>query len=587
MPRKRPWLSIGLGLIGIFAFASCNSILGLNDLSVSDDASTGSGGSSGEGGAECPSDCTNQICTQKATQAGTGVGLDGGVVPAICVKQSCKCAELLSADCTTITGDYTRDGAIVIGSLFQTKGPQAATNLARQNAAVLAVQEIDDPAVGGLPRGTSAAAPLVMVSCNAFVDTSNGGTADTTGLLPAARHLVNDLHVPAIVGPNTSQDTLDVSNKVTIAGATVVVSPAAVADSITGLRDDDLTFLMVPTDVQRAPMMIDEHSAGQPGELVGQIKTLEAKLRAARPGVKVKLGVVYRNDALGKGTNDSLSGLVLNDLPAAQQLADPPTQAGNILIRPYAPANPDQDAQTSKIVTDYMSFQPDIIVLAGTAEAVSKVLVPLEGQLASAAATQRPYYVNIDSSKVVDLTNAIAGKPVGTPPVTLAAEDAASLRRRVRGFGITQGAQANVFNKFSLAYQQKYPGADPNTTGVGSSYDATYAVALALASIGDQPLTGKNVVKGLRKLAGGTSVFNTGQADALKAFQKLAAGEQVTVYSGFGPLAWNEQGAVLGGTLEVWCIGDDGKFTSAGLTYDLSTKQPSGANNPTKCGWAP
>ena len=26
--------------------------------------------------------------------------------------------------------------------------------------------------------------------------------------------LVNDLHVPAIVGPNTSQDTLDVSTKV-------------------------------------------------------------------------------------------------------------------------------------------------------------------------------------------------------------------------------------------------------------------------------------------------------------------------------------------------------------------------------------
>ena len=89
---------------------------------------------------------------------------------------------------------------------------------------------------------------------------------ESTNLLRAGGHLVNDLHVPAIVGPNTSQDTLDVSTKVTVPGGTVVMSPTGVASSIAALTDNDLTWLMVPSDVQRAPLMIesDQRSESNP-----------------------------------------------------------------------------------------------------------------------------------------------------------------------------------------------------------------------------------------------------------------------------------------------------------------------------------
>src|SRR5204862_4543158 len=120
------------------------------------------------------------------------------------------------------------------------------------------------------------ARPLVMVSCD-----------ESTNLVRAAQHLVNDLEVPAIVGPNTSQDTLDVSAKVTVPGGTVVITPTAVASSITAIGDDDLTWLMVPSDVQRAPLM------------VSQIGVLEDQLKDARSVATVKLGIVFRNDALG------------------------------------------------------------------------------------------------------------------------------------------------------------------------------------------------------------------------------------------------------------------------------------------------
>src|SRR5437660_1621482 len=96
---------------------------------------------------------------------------------------------------------------------------------------------------------------------------------------------------------------LDVSNKVTIAGRTVVMTPTGVASSIAALDDTDLTWLMVPSDLQRAPLMIK------------QINDLEPTLRAARGRSTLWLGVIYRNDALGLGTRDSLDVLKFNGLP--------------------------------------------------------------------------------------------------------------------------------------------------------------------------------------------------------------------------------------------------------------------------------
>jgi ABC-type branched-subunit amino acid transport system substrate-binding protein len=585
VPIKPSRPAIGFGLGAAALIAACNSILGLGDLSVKDgpDASGGTAGTTSDDGgvAVCKagSECTtNQECSDRATQAAKTEGrADAGAVPAMCMQ--CKCVNLLSPDCTTVTGDYTKENAILIGSLFQTKGAQALTNLARQRGATLAVQQIDDPAVGGIPAaGTSAAGrPLVMLSCNAYVDTAGdaGATADTQGLLPAAKHLVNDLHVPAIVGPNTSQDTLDVSNKVTISGGTVVITPTGVADSITGLRDDNLTWLMVPTDVQRAPLMIGKQVIPASSQPVGQIKALEEKLKADRVLTKVKLGIVYRDDALGKGTNDSLNALELNNAPLATQLNT------TIKVSPYKP-NVAQD--TAAIVKDYSNsstngFAPDIIVLAGTAEVITQIMIPLEKDWVDPA--PRPYYILIDSGKVPDLIKALTA---GATPLVPNPDD---LRTRVRGTGITPGASQAVFNLFQTAYVTAFPAnqADALVSGVGPSYDATYAIAYALAATKDLPVTGRSVIQGLRQLAGGNSSFNTGQSTVLQAFQRLVNGEKITVNGTFGPLAWNDTGAVLGGTLEVWCVNATPSFTSSGLTYDLQAKAPSGAIDVAKCNW--
>src|SRR6185369_7910665 len=361
----------------LFSLVGCNAIVGLDKIQVSDTPAgsagsssgggqdTSGGGSAGKGvagheagtgatredqageggmgGEGEPGDCkTNQECTDRFSNEAMG---EGGSAPSVvagaCIQTPIPhCVKLLSEDCDAITGDYTNNQAIFVGSLFSTKGTTAVSNLQRQKAAALGIEQINGP--GGVPAGNTSAnpRPLVMVSCD-----------ESTTLVRAAEHLVNDLHVPAIVGPNTSQDTLDVSTKVSVPGGTVVMSPTGVASSIAALTDNDLTWLMVPSDVQRAPLMIN------------QIGVLETQLKADRAVKTIKLGIVYRNDALGIGTRTALNDLMINGKSLAGN--------ENVQISPYNGADKNQQP----LVDKYLSFLPDIIVLAGTAESISLVML--------------------------------------------------------------------------------------------------------------------------------------------------------------------------------------------------------------------
>ena len=526
--------------MALASLLGCNSVIGLNKLSVSETAKV-----QVNSDASAPECTSNQDCTDQLTAAYTGDGgTTDGKIPGVCLKPDGKCVQLTSEDCTTITGDYLNDTAIIVGSLFATQGTTATQNIPRQQSATLAVEEVNTN--GGIPTGVAGSSrQLVMVSCNT-----------TGGLVRAATHLVQDVRVPAIVGPNTSQDTLDVSNKVTIQAGVVVISPTAVAASITGLLDNDMTWLMIPSDDQRAKLMMKN------------ISDLEGSLKAKRGSNSIKLSIIYRNDALGVGTKNSMDQLTLNGalLSDVTNAGDPVN--GKVHIDPYSATATATDF--GQIISKEVAFAPDIIVLAGTAESVTKVLTPLEQQWTAA---NRPYYYMIDPSKGPELLAAVSS-------------NANDIRLRIRGTGTTPTADsAPVTNTFNLDYGTRYNSSATAASGTGPSYDAAYAIAFALATLKDQPITGANVAKGLRKLAGGSVTITTGSRDILAAFQSLASGQTITGIGTNCPLEWDANGGVLGGTIEMWCIGISGTtplFQSSGLTYDVKTDQYAGTY--TQCG---
>lgn len=509
------------GMISAMSGVGCNSVAGLEDYSIRADVDASSTG-------ECE---TNAECTDLATAAAAS----REKVPAVCVKPDKRCVTLKTVDCDQVTGDYLDDNAIVIGSLFSTKGPQSATNIQRQQSAMLAVNQIND--VGGIPGATPGQSrKLVLVSCD-----------ESTDLMRAGSHLIEDLKVPAIVGPNMSQDTIELSRELSVPNGTVVMSPTAVASSITALIDDDLTWLMVPTDVQRAPLMNS------------QIGELEARLKAERKVKYVKLGVVFRDDALGIGTRTGLNSLIINGEP----ISHPVNLGTNVRISAYDYSMPNQNA----IVEEHLEFAPDIMVLAGTAEAISHVMKPLEERWP--ARNPRPHYVLIDSVKVPEL-------------IELAAEND-ELRSRVRGTGVTSSPRSiPVYDSFKVDYQIAYPGSSI-ISGMGPAYDATYAIAFALAATRMEPVSGASIKKGLRRLGDGPTSIEIGATRVLQAFQRLGNGESITAIGTFSTLAWDRDGAVAGGTLEMWCIGaPSGKpvYQSSGLTFDIMTQEEEGTFTP-------
>src|SRR5690606_17274316 len=90
----------------------CNSMIGLDELELEE----------AKVAIEQETECkTNVQCAELLMDER---GSDSPV-PAVCIQPEGKCVALLSEDCDSITGDYTDERAILIGSLFSTKGAQA------------------------------------------------------------------------------------------------------------------------------------------------------------------------------------------------------------------------------------------------------------------------------------------------------------------------------------------------------------------------------------------------------------------------------------------------------------------------------
>lgn len=136
----------------------------------------------------------------------------------------------------------------------------------------------------------------------------------------AASHLIDELGVIGIVGPNASQDTLDVARDRAIRSGALLISPAAMASDVAHLLDDDLVWQMVPTTAQRAPFFAK------------RVETLAARIDGARGGVR--LAIAYRDDVLGLGIRTALSQLQLN----GKSLADPENLGNRVRIDAYDPA---------------------------------------------------------------------------------------------------------------------------------------------------------------------------------------------------------------------------------------------------------
>lgn len=454
----------------------------------------------------------------------------------ICRKRDMRCVGLLSDECTVVQGDWASDDAVVFGSVLPTTGSDASLGRPMENSVRLAVDEFDTLA-NGLPPVESGGAPrpLVLIGCT--------DESDTETALRAARHLTEQVQVPAIIGAAFSGITLDVATTVTIPQGVLLMSPSATSASITDLADDGLVWRTSPSDVL------------QTAALAKLVPILEGQVRAAvglSPTESIKLAIVHKGDAYGVGLATALEAeLVLN--------GKPPEDNGAAYERiDYGDPGASGGTDYPKAISRVLKMLPHIVLVVGTVEGIGSVLAPIEGQWPEVG--YFPRYVLSDGLMLEELWDWV-GKDDG-------------LRQRI--LGTVPGTSSTQYTSFRQQYLSRF-GQDPSPDvfGTAGSYDALYLLAYAAVASGEPTVTGRGLAEGLKRLVPDGTRIDAGGAQINQAYGALQAGENVDFQGASGPLDFDVDAGEAASDIQIWCLPKDamGAATTAvhsGLYYDAA-----------------
>lgn len=513
---------LALALLLAMSTAGCSLLLDFNECAADGDCATRAPGlvCSSEGycvagdAPECTrdSDCTDApltacvegVCADPGDNNGGGDTGDTGDVPQVCTVSGCveengdnyvcgasnQCVNLLTPQCTRVVGPVDRDGTVVIGSILPTV-EFGDLGIPIENAVVLAVEEINDR--GGLPGGRQ----LALIGCDSSGDAELGEAA--------AEHLVNQVGVPAIVGPAFSGVFIGTISLITGAD-TLMISPSATSPDITDQQDAGLAWRTVASDVFQGVASSD----------------------LIRDRAYSKVAAVGKGDAYGEGLLNKLSEEVGTELG----------------IDSYVPRTYDETAPDfGAIVTDVLDELPDVevIVLFGTSEVVDLMLL-FETEIGNRGLMISPDYLLADGGKSDEVLL----------PALDAAPEESELRTRVTG---TEPDHQNgdVFASYALRYQAAFPRSNPGIF-TPNSYDATYLIAYAMMTIdANEPITGSGIAAGFSQLVAGP-LTEVGPGDINQARNALTVGNSIDFVGASGPLDFNLDTGEAPANVALWAV---------------------------------
>ncbi len=462
--------------------------------------------------------CVAGTCTAAANNGGdAGDTGDTTDVPLTCTVADCienngdnyvcgvggRCVNLLTPQCTRIAGPVNRGNTVIIGSILPTV-EFGDLGIPIENAVVLAVEEINDR--GGLPGGRN----LALIGCDSSGDADLGEAA--------AKHLVEEVGVPAIVGPAFSGVFIGNINLITGAG-TLMISPSATSPDITDQQDNGLAWRTVASDVFQGVASSD----------------------LIRDRGYSSVAAIGKGDAYGEGLLNKLSEEVGTELGI-----------DNYVPRTYDEGAPDFGA----IVTQVLDELPDVevIVLFGTSEVVD-LLGLFETEINNRGLLITPDYLLADGGK----SELIFATIQNAAPL----DD--ELRARISG---TEPDHQNgaVFQAYQLRYQGAFPRSNAGIF-TPNSYDATYLLAYAMMTIDPNvEITGAGIAAGMSRLVSGPMTA-VGPSDINQARNALTVGNSIDFVGASGPLDFNLETGEAPANVALWAVEErengDLRFTTA------------------------
>ena len=380
---------------------------------------------------------------------------------------------------------------VVLGSLFDRS---TASHLAREQSAALALSQANSE--NGLGGRT-----FTLAACTNETD----GDAATVEL---ARHLADEIGVPAIVGPSSSARTSSAFVEVEPFG-TLLISPSATSPGLTALDGA-------------------EHSDDDPGLLwrTAGPDTIQgpAIAQAMIDRGTTRVAAVHRSDTYGDGL--------------AEVVAEAFVGGGRTLA--------------------LLPFDSEAGLIDQTVNAVSS------------GDTEEVLFISSDLAEVVAFLNAAATLPAfATVDIVLTdsarnqdllddAEDAIDSLGTIRG---TSPALPTgpVYDSFRAAYSVAYDEDVTERSFTAHAFDAAWLAAYgaAWADAQEDGLSGLGMARGLRQVSDGATVEirASGWDGVLAAF---ATDGSVDAQGASGELDYDPITGETSGPIELWVIAEDG-----------------------------
>ncbi len=382
------------------------------------------------------------------------------------------CVNAINERCTKVAGPLGRDNVVILGSIFPTV-EFSGSGLPREQAVELAITEFND--AGGLPGGRQ----LALVGCD------DSGNRDLG--IDAANHLVNNLGVPAIIGPAFSGVYIDVTTQVTVPGGVMTISPSATNPGIANLPDENLVWRTAANDVFQSVAIAD----------------------FVRDEGATSIVAFGKDDPYGKGLLERVS----------QELAVEFGEEGffgALYNDPGGDTPPDYGALIVDALANDRS--PQMVLILGTTEAAD--IINLFEQTVQDRGLVSPLYVLSDGGK-----NADALKPMVDANPDLLAQITGTEPYHFNGA---------LYDAFALRFQQKFREAPGSFSA--NAYDAAYLLAYAISALEPEgELTGAQIASAMQRLVEGREV-EAGPSQISEARNILSTGNSIDYVGASGKL---------------------------------------------------
>lgn len=399
---------------------------------------------------------------------------------AIC-GSSGRCALLTSDECSKVVRPAgTPDENIVwIGSILATSEPYATAVVPIENAVQMAIDDFNS--------GTSLAdgRKVGLIACD------SGG--DPSRAQAAAEHLIEEVGVPAIIGPSLSQEVLAVASTAVESG-TFLISPSATAASIASLDDSGLIWRTISSDTVQSNAIAD------------RLATLDPPPES--------ILVLAKNDEYGVGLFE----------PMLQRLSGQLSVPTGSLLYPDPVGLTADEAQRAyaTVIAEGFAQEADTIVFLGASE----VLEVLRAYLLAWNNTGMPLPRFVVSHGAVP---SLLSAPAIVDPMF-----APTLMGAMEGISPVVQDPAN-FDAFNVRYRVLFEDLNPlSPSPLG--YDAALVTLLGMVAGG--PDRGVDIASAMPRIAdaSGTAVALGDAQAVIDARELLVAGSNIDIGGVSGPL---------------------------------------------------